>query len=152
NGDTLCYIGEIEMNVATAPYAQRRLKFSSYFTYGLVIDGDTIFNNSNPPALYNGAGFTLNYANNDFIITGAFDTVHIFGSTNCIFAICLEEISTQLQHIFENNFEIFRIYPNPSEGLFILKHTFPEDVSLQVYSIQGNLLYRKDAVHSEYTL
>jgi hypothetical protein len=96
SNDSICYIGRLEFNVSTAPYAQRRFTFYSLFTQGLVIDGDTLFSNSTPAPVYNGNGFTCTYANNVFTITGAFDVVHIFGSTNCVYGMCLspDSVST----------------------------------------------------------
>lgn len=140
SGDTLCYIGKIEMDISSAPYPQRQLTFYSIITQGMIVDGDTIFQNSNPAPQYNGVGFTVNYLNNIFTITGAFDTVHIFGSTNCLSAVCLSSIPTQI------NQEIvdvagFTIFPNPAGKEFTFLNHSSESGQLKIYSLQGELVY-----------
>lgn len=138
SGDTLCYIGKIELDVTQAPFAQRRLTYHSIITQGMVVDGDTIFKNNNPPALYNGNGFTVSYLNNVFTVTGAFDTVHIFGSTNCLSAICLDNISTGITD--DNNPMQAEIYPNPSSGLLYFKGVDGNN-PIQIYNLQGIRIY-----------
>jgi hypothetical protein len=138
SGDTLCYIGKIEIDVSQASYSPRKLTFHSIITQGMVIDGDTIFQNSNPPALYNGNGFTLAYLNNHFTITGAFDTVHIFGSTNCLSAICLENISTGLQS--ETTGQQVLVFPNPSSG-WLNFNDLNHEALIQIYTLQGVQVY-----------
>jgi hypothetical protein len=138
SGDTLCYVGKIELDVTQAPFAQRRLTYHSIITQGMVVDGDTIFKNNNPPALYNGNGFTVSYLNNVFTVTGAFDTVHIFGSTNCLSAICLDNISTGITD--DNNPMQAEIYPNPSSGLLYFKGVEGNN-PIQIYNLQGIQVY-----------
>jgi hypothetical protein len=141
SGDTLCYIGKIEMDITSAPYPQRQLTFYSIITQGMIVDGDTIFQNSNPVPQYNGVGFTVNYLNNIFTITGAFDTVHIFGSTNCLSAVCLSSIPTQQESELLNVQDIFELYPNPAENEFVVTNDSEQSADLRVFSIQGELIY-----------
>lgn len=140
SGDTLCYIGKIEIDISTASYPQRQLSFYSIITQGMIVDGDTIFQNSNPPALYNGTGFTVAYANNIFTITGAFDTVHIFGSTNCLSTVCLSSIPTEINQEIEGMPD-FSIFPNPANKEFAFLNHSSESGQLTIYSLQGDLVY-----------
>ena len=147
SGDTLCYIGKIEIDITSAPYPQRQLTYYSIITQGMIVDGDTIFQNSNPVPQYNGVGFTVNYLNNIFTITGAFDTVHIFGSTNCLSAVCLSSISTQHESEVMATTDVLEIYPNPAENEFTLFNGSEQSGYLRIFSIQGELIY-SDSISS----
>ena len=141
SGDTLCYIGKIEIDITSAPYPQRQLTFYSIITQGMIVDGDTIFQNSNPVPQYNGVGFTVNYLNNIFTITGAFDTVHIFGSTNCLSAVCLSSIPTHQESELLDVQDVFELYPNPAENEFVVDNDSEQSADLRIFSIQGELIY-----------
>lgn len=141
SSDTLCYIGKVEIDVAQAPYPGRLLTFYSIITQGMVVDGDTIFQASNPAPFYAGNGFTVAYANNIFTITGTFDTVHIFGSTNCLNSICLQSVPTAIDLDAGNGFAGWSAFPNPTTGQITLKHeTHSGPADVRVYSLQGALL------------
>lgn len=138
SSDTLCYIGKVEIDVAQAPYPGRLLTFYSIITQGMVVDGDTIFQASNPAPFYAGNGFTVAYANNIFTITGAFDTVHIFGSTNCLNSICLQSVPTAVIPDAGSMSTGWNVFPNPTTGQITLEHaTYSGSTEVRVYSLQG---------------
>lgn len=121
-GDSLMYIGDIDIDVSTANCTNKILTFSSVYNIGMAIDGDTVFHLSPIPTTYNGNGFTFEYdGTTTFTITGDFDVVSILSSTNFLFDVCLTCNGTlgiqpfQLQTSAE-----YKVYPNPTNGKFIL--------------------------------
>jgi len=151
SNDSICYIGRLEFNISTAPYAQRRFTFYSIITQGLVIDGDTLFSNNTPPPVYNGNGFTCTYANNIFTITGAFDVVHIFGSTNCISGVCLEALPTATSDMMDDTSSIL-LYPNPAHDVAVLHADGITFERVWIWNLQGILVYQENANGGHHTL
>lgn len=146
--DSMCYIGNLDINISTAPFTQRKLTFETITMQGLVIDGDTVFNNWVPLSSHNGPNYSLTQNNNHYTISGTFDTVHIFGSTNCLYAICLEDISTSAENDIIWDTE-FLIYPNPGTGQFKFKHQLGEINWVKIYTAQGSLMYSGENLDRE---
>src|SRR3989338_7307031 len=89
-GDSLLYIGDIDIDVSTDPCSDHTLTFSSMFLYGLTVDGTVVFNAGNPPASFNGSGWTFTWlGGQDYQISGDFDVVSLSSSTNFLFNVCL---------------------------------------------------------------
>lgn len=115
-GDTLMYIGNLNMDVSTFSCPNKYLTFSCIYVEGMVVDGDTIFTAVNPPAFYSGTGFTFESYNAgthiEYTIVGDFDLVHLIGSTNLIWDICLECFVGLEEETIAPQVEI---YPNPAD-------------------------------------
>lgn len=139
-GDTLNYIGNITLDASAETCSGMQLTFKCVYLEGLVVDGDTIFSSLNPPASYNGAGFTFESINNGsytaYTITGDFDYVELLTQTNMIWDICLacavglESITDPIQ---------LKLYPNPvNDGSVTIESSRP--ASYHLYSIEGFLM------------
>lgn len=126
------------------------------YEYGLVIDGDTVFDNSNPPASYTGSNFNVTSTQNamisDYTITGDFDTLEILANNLCIYEICLEESTLDLNESSKEILIDAVIYPNPinlNEQVFIKNNAIIN--RLRVSSLSGQVLYNQktdsDEIH-----
>lgn len=51
-GDSLFYIGNLDIDVSTDPCPNHTLTFSCTYLEGLAVDGDIIYNQLNPPGFY----------------------------------------------------------------------------------------------------
>ena len=121
-GDSLWYVGDIDINVSTSNCTNRTLTFSVAYLIGLAIDGDTIFSNLNPPASYSGNGFNMTQdGQGHYTVTGNFNVVSLYSSTNILSNVCLvceASVGIQMSNINVNQIEI---YPNPTDNLLNLQ-------------------------------
>ncbi len=147
-GDTLMYIGDIDIDVSSSICTNNSLVFTSAYTIGIAIDGDTIFNSMVSPASYIGAGFEFTYfGNGQYQVTGDFDVVSIFSSTNFLFDVCLECNSSAS---VENNVsdEIsFDIFPNPSNGIFNISSDEIMDIHYQILNTEGVVIVAETIIN-----
>ncbi|MGB3948275.1 MAG: T9SS type A sorting domain-containing protein, partial [Bacteroidia bacterium] len=121
-GDSLMYIGDIDINISTSNCTNRTLTFSVIYLNGLAIDGDTIFTNLNPPTSYSGSGFIMTQdGQGHFTVTGNFNVVSLYSGTNILSDVCLvceTSVGIQMSKINGNRIEI---YPNPTNDLLNLE-------------------------------
>ena len=100
-GSEMCYIGNLGIDVASAPYQCKELTYGLVGGPGLVIDGDTLTSPFSSfitsDTVMNRPGFSVDVqvltGQLWYTITGDFDYVEISNSTTCINNICLSSCS-----------------------------------------------------------
>jgi small nuclear ribonucleoprotein (snRNP)-like protein/predicted GNAT superfamily acetyltransferase len=140
-GDSLLYIGDLDIDISTASCANRTLTFSVVYLEGMAVDGDTIFTSMAAPTSYTGSGFTMTRVGNDYTITGNFDVVSLYSSTNFIFDVCLE--CNGVAGMEENQAEKnpILVYPNPTTDiLFINTGERYRGENYYIYDYSGRLV------------
>ncbi|MBD3636797.1 MAG: T9SS type A sorting domain-containing protein [Crocinitomicaceae bacterium] len=145
-GDSLIYIGDISIDVSTAPCTSKSLTFSSVYTEGLVVDGDTVFSAINPPTYYNGGSWELNYtAPDNYHIIGDFDVVHLISQTNFLYNVCLacESVTANTNELEAERFDV-EVYPNPTNGEFYIQNPSEDYLTYQIYNSSGQLVKSGD--------
>lgn len=141
-GDTLMYIGDIDIDVSTANCTNKILTFSSVYNLGMVIDGDTIFSMTPAPTFYAGNGFTFEFdGTSNFTITGDFDVVSILSSTNFLFDVCLEcDGALGLTQVQQQSANEYKVFPNPTNGKFTLVSSSDTPVQCVLLNSNGQII------------
>jgi len=141
-GDTLMYIGDIDIDVSTANCTNKILTFTSVYNLGMVIDGDTIFSMTPAPTFYAGNGFTFEYDGaSNFTVTGDFDVVSILSSTNFLFDVCLEcDGALGLPQVQQQSANEYTVFPNPTNGKFTLVSSSDAPVQCVLLNSKGQVI------------
>lgn len=157
-GDTsICTSGgNMIISVANAP-SPKTLNISLAYEYGLVIDGDTVFDNSNPPSSYSGSNFTLTSIQstgiNEYSIAGDFDTLEILANNLCIYEVCLEENTLSNSAYTPESFNNAIVYPNPAKKGTWLSVNSPSIIeNLQIFSMSGQLIYSSEKKSNQFKI
>ena len=146
---TFCISGNpivFTISVANA-VSPKTLDLGILYEDGVIVDGDTIYNNSNPPATYSGSGFTFteNIASS-YTISGDFDTVQIFvnGGNLCVYEICLEENTLDLNKTVQSASSELAIFPNPVQPYQTININNDQIIrEVLVKSLNGQLLLQQ---------
>lgn len=138
SGGQIGFINQLDLDVSEVPFPCKELTFSLLYN-GIAVDEDTVFISSPTlPALpYMGTGFTLDTLSAEYyVISGAFDTIHIFGSTSILKDICIDECI--VEGVVEAKREnLIRIYPNPAHGIVYFEHDSEDQINVEVFTIEG---------------
>ena len=138
-GDSLLYIGDIDIDVSTDPCVNHTLTFSSMFLYGLTVDGTVVYNSGNPPASFNGNGWTFTWlGGEDYQVSGDFDVVSLSSSTNFLFDVCLVCNTAGMEEVEAT---VVRVYPNPSNGVVYVELNGSLEIS--IFTLSGQLVERQ---------
>jgi hypothetical protein len=119
-GDSLLYIGDVDIDISTSSCTNRTLTFSIIYLEGMAVDGDTIFTSMAAPASYAGSGFTMTRVANHYTITGNFNMVSLYSSTNFLFDVCLA--CNDVAGVEENEMKplLVKVYPNPTTDVLYI--------------------------------
>lgn len=119
NGDTTFCTSSgsgFHMSVANASNP-KTLTLQTEYESGIVVDGDTVYQNASPPASYTGTNFSYTSSGmpTTATISGSFDSLEILFSGNlCVYNLCLEEDSvaavTEISTTYRKDILVF---PNP---------------------------------------
>ncbi|MGM0479639.1 MAG: T9SS type A sorting domain-containing protein [Bacteroidota bacterium] len=144
-GDTtICTSGANFMISVANASAPKTLTIDMDSEYGMVVDGDTIYDNSNPPANYSGNNFNFTHVANpisEYTIDGDFDTVEVLANNLCIYDICLEENTLNIEESLSATADKLTIYPNPAQRSETVKMNNSTDIEqLVVRSLNGQLM------------
>jgi hypothetical protein len=147
DGDGFAFVGDVDINVADSDCEVKVLTFGIIPdpSNAISIDGEVISDEGDDwPAEFEGDGFTFEMDDDgNVIVTGDFDVVSLYGSTNILSNVCLECGEVETDGISELNASTeFSIYPNPTYGnpTIKLENTVVENYQLQVISISGQVL------------
>lgn len=102
----MCFIGELGIDVANAPYSCKTLTFELMAGMNVIIDGVT--NNVSAGASYSNANWNMTMSSGNpmlVTITGDFDLVTINSSTICVSNICLASCSSTPSCIDFSNYD-----------------------------------------------
>ena len=138
----MCYIGELGIDVASAPYSCRTLTFNLIAGTSIIVDG--VSNAVAAGASYSNPNWDLTMSSGSpmlVTISGEFDFVSINLSTICISNICLESCDSivGLQEDFDMVESVVEIYPNPMNDQFRIQ-TELENYSLSIIDLRGNIV------------
>ena len=147
----MCYIGELGIDVANAPYSCKTVTFNLIAGVNIVIDG--VPNVIAAGASYSNPNWDLTMSSGSpmlVTISGDFDLVSINFSTICISNICLESCDSLagINSDFEMVESGYEIYPNPMNDHFQIKTEF-ENYSLSIVDLQGNLIAKSNNLNGD---
>jgi hypothetical protein len=76
----------------------------------------------------------------------AFDTTNIYlaGSNQTIIRTSVDGVVTSNHNIAPKKDQFFKIYPNPSNGIFNIESTISAETTVEVFDIAGRIVYQNN--------
>ncbi len=92
---------------------------------------------------WNSITFPYEYAGNGVF---AFDTANVYmvGNNQTIIKTSVDGVVTSKNNIAPKNDQFYKIYPNPSNGIFQIESTKNDATNIEVYDIAGGLVYQNN--------
>jgi photosystem II stability/assembly factor-like uncharacterized protein len=76
----------------------------------------------------------------------AFDTANVFlvGQNQTIIKTSVDGVVTSNNNLLHKNNQFFKIYPNPSNGIFNIESSTIAETQIEIYNIAGSLIYQNN--------
>lgn len=158
-GDTIFCIGSgdgLFFSFANAP-DPKTVTLNTQYEFGIVVDGDTVYQNNTPPASYTGSNFSYTATSMPSVhtITGSFDTVKVLNQGNlCISKVCVEQGGVAgVKEIFSSPEEDLLIFPNPVKQNQEISFKSSKNIDkILITDVSGKTIYTNNFSSNEVNL